>query len=84
MVGLGNVNNTSDVNKPVSTAQQSALDLKANLASPTFSGTVTGITKDMVGLGNVNNTSDVNKPVSTAQQYALCFDTFLSIVKTIF
>jgi hypothetical protein len=41
MVGLGNVDNTSDANKPVSTAQQTALDLKANLASPTFTGTVT-------------------------------------------
>ena len=40
MVGLGNVSNTSDANKPVSTAQQAALDLKANLASPTFTGTV--------------------------------------------
>lgn len=28
---LGNLNNTSDANKPVSTAQQTALDLKANL-----------------------------------------------------
>jgi hypothetical protein len=38
-VGLGNVDNTSDANKPVSTAGQTALDLKANLASPTFTGT---------------------------------------------
>ena len=38
-VGLGNVDNTSDSNKPVSTAQQIALNLKANLASPTFNGT---------------------------------------------
>lgn len=30
-VGLGNVDNTSDVNKPVSTAQQAALDLKSNV-----------------------------------------------------
>lgn len=30
-VGLGNVDNTSDVNKPVSTAQQTALDLKINI-----------------------------------------------------
>ena len=37
-LGLGNVNNTSDANKPVSTAQQTALDLKANLVSPTFTG----------------------------------------------
>ncbi len=29
-LGLGNVNNTSDANKPVSTAQQAALDLKTN------------------------------------------------------
>lgn len=39
-VGLGNVDNTSDVSKPVSTAAQTALDLKANatdvlLRSPT-------------------------------------------------
>jgi trimeric autotransporter adhesin len=38
-VGLGNVDNTPDASKPVSTAQQTALDLKANLASPTFTGT---------------------------------------------
>jgi hypothetical protein len=42
MVGLNNVDNTSDLNKPVSTAVQSSLDLKANLASPTFTGTVSG------------------------------------------
>ncbi len=41
MVGLGNVDNTTDLLKPISTATQSALDLKANLASPTFTGTVT-------------------------------------------
>lgn len=40
-VGLGNVDNTSDANKPVSTAAQTALDLKAPLASPTFTGTPT-------------------------------------------
>ena len=70
-VGLGSVDNTSDTGKPVSTAQQTALDLKANLASPTFTGTVNGITKTMVGLGSVDNTSDAGKPVSTAQQTAL-------------
>jgi len=71
MVGLGAVDNTSDAGKPVSTAQQNALNLKAPLASPTFTGTVGGITATMVGLGNVTNTSDANKPVSTAQQTAL-------------
>jgi hypothetical protein len=70
-LGLGNVDNTGDINKPVSTATQTALDLKANLASPSFTGTVSGITKSMVGLANVDNTSDLNKPVSTATQTAL-------------
>lgn len=44
---------------------------KADLASPTFTGTVAGITKSMVGLGSVDNTADSAKPVSTAQQTAL-------------
>jgi hypothetical protein len=35
-VGLGSVDNTADTAKPVSTAQQTALDFKAPLASPTF------------------------------------------------
>lgn len=39
-VGLGNVNNTSDANKPVSTAQQVALDKKIDKAGGTFSGNV--------------------------------------------
>ncbi len=71
LVGLSNVDNTSDANKPVSTATQTALDLKAPLASPTFTGTVSGITKSMVGLTNVDDTSDADKPVSTAAQAAL-------------
>jgi hypothetical protein len=32
MVGLGSVDNTTDANKPVSTATQAALDLKLNAA----------------------------------------------------
>jgi hypothetical protein len=106
MVGLGSVDNTSDAAKPISTATQAALDLKANaadvnaslalkanladmntalslkasnadlnlkapLASPTFTGTVSGITKSMVGLGSVDNTADAAKPISTATQTAL-------------
>jgi hypothetical protein len=55
----------------ISTATQTALDLKAPLASPAFTGTPTGITKAHVGLGNVDNTSDASKPVSTAQQTAI-------------
>lgn len=76
-VGLGNVDNTSDINKPVSTATSTALAAKAPLASPTFTGTVTlpsttnGLSKSNVGLSNVDNTSDASKPVSTATQTAL-------------
>jgi hypothetical protein len=93
MVGLGSVNNTSDLEKPISTLTQEALDtkvstatfsttvatkanvtdlaLKAPIESPTFTGTVAGITKAMVGLGSVNNTTDLAKPISTATQEAL-------------
>lgn len=38
-LGLGNVDNTSDANKPISSATQTALNLKADKASPTFTGT---------------------------------------------
>jgi hypothetical protein len=117
-LGLGNVDNTADVDKPVSNAALTALNLKvdkvagerlinaseiaklgdqsgvntgdqdlsslatksstdsaialkAPLASPSFTGTVSGISKAMVGLGSVDNTTDVDKPVSTATQAAL-------------
>jgi hypothetical protein len=81
-VGLGNVDNTSDSSKPVSTAQQTALDAKQNtLVSGTNIKTIEGqslvgsgnidLTKTDVGLGNVDNTSDTNKPVSSATQTAL-------------
>lgn len=43
----------------------------APLSSPTFTGTVNGITKSMVGLDNVDNTSDTSKPISSATQTAL-------------
>jgi len=143
-VGLGNVDNTSDASKPVSTAQATAnalaqplagkdasggyagltlfqinfknalntitsfftnantvartytfqdrdgtiadntdLALKANLANPTFTGTIGGITSAMVGLGNVNNTSDASKPVSTAQQAALDLKTTASTLAAV-
>jgi len=54
-IGLGNVDNTSDADKPVSTATQTELNAKANSAD----------------FSNVDNTSDADKPVSTATQTAL-------------
>lgn len=74
-VGLGSVDNTSDADKPVSTAQATALGLKANQSSLTSHTGDTAnphsTTKAQVGLGNVDNTADTAKPVSTAQQTAL-------------
>ncbi len=73
-IGLGNVDNTSDINKPVSNAMQTALNGKVDKTTTinghALSSNVT-ITKGDVGLGNVDNTSDLNKPVSTATQNAL-------------
>lgn len=51
-VGLGNADNTSDTDKPISSATQSALNLKAPLASPAFTGTPTAPTATQA----VNNT----------------------------
>lgn len=45
-VGLSNVDNTSDTNKPVSTAQQAALDLKQNLDA------------DLTAIGGLTPTND--------------------------
>ncbi len=76
-VGLGNVDNTSDLAKPISTATQTALDGKANVGAGgavTSVNTRTGdvvLTKTDVGLANVDNTSDLSKPISTATQTAI-------------
>jgi hypothetical protein len=37
-LGLGNVDNTADLSKPISTATQTALNLKAPIGSPAFTG----------------------------------------------
>lgn len=42
-VGLGNVDNTSDANKPVSTAQQAAINAKIQLVSDFPASPVTGV-----------------------------------------
>lgn len=79
-VGLGNVDNTSDLAKPISTATQAALDtINGNVTAVTDSladhiadeSNPHNVTKAQVGLSNVDNTSDAAKPVSTATQTAL-------------
>lgn len=71
-VGLGNVDNTSDANKPVSTATQAALDLKVNLAvataahqllAGTASGTVSALdvaASRLVGRGAAGTVDDLD------------------------
>ncbi len=74
-VGLGSVDNTMDIEKPVSMATQTALDLKADkeavvnhLKDDTNPHKVT---KQQVGLGKADNTADLDKPVSRETQTAL-------------
>ena len=54
-----------------SKANTSSLSSYAPINNPTFTGTISGITKSMVGLGNVDDVSDADKPVSSATQTAL-------------
>ena len=44
-VGLGNCENTADLDKPISTLAQAALDLKADLVSPALTGIPTAPTQ---------------------------------------
>ncbi len=75
-IGLGQVDNTSDLNKPISTATQDALDdLDDRIIlvedHVTDIDNPHSVTKTQLGLENVDNTSDLNKPISTATQTAL-------------
>lgn len=61
-VGLDNVDNTSDANKPVSTATQTALDLKVDKNAAITAATKTKITYDAKGLvtaGTDATTADI-------------------------
>lgn len=84
-LALGNVTNTSDANKPVSTAQQTALDLKANLVSPSFttpalgtptagnfsSGTFTWPTFNQSTTGNAATVTTINGRISAGSNVTL-------------
>lgn len=62
-VGLGNVDNTSDANKPISTATQTALDGKVPTSRTINGYALTSnitLTKSDVGLSNVPNTDATN------------------------
>lgn len=55
-VGLGNVDNTSDLNKPISTATQTALNAKEATANKDVSGGYAGLTLLKLNMRNVANT----------------------------
>ena len=59
MVGLSNVDDTSDLSKPVSTATQTALNLKLNTASPSYTGALanSGSSFNVDASGNLTATS---------------------------
>ena len=59
-VGLGNVDNTSDLNKPISTATQTALDLKQNTTTLTTTGTTGAATLVGSTLNIPNYTTDIS------------------------
>ncbi len=73
-VGLGSVDNTSDAAKPVSTAQQTALDLKANLAGAIFTGAISATNLSGTNTGDqtniTGNAGTVTNGVYTTGTYA--------------
>ena len=70
-LNLNNVDNTSDLNKPISTATQSALDTKLSKTSNLSDLQSIPQAKSNLSINNVDNTSDLNKPISNATQAAL-------------
>lgn len=83
-IGLGNVDDTSDLDKPISTAVQEALNTLGNTIDTgltTSSGELRthirnkenphNVTAELLGLGLVDNTRDLDKPISYAVQTAL-------------
>ena len=68
---LGELAAALQADEAASTTLTALVGTKATIASPTFTGTVSGITKSMVGLASVDNTSDALKPISTATQTEL-------------
>ena len=86
-VGLGNVDNTSDANKPISTATQDALNLKADDSDLTSHVNDTtnphSVTKAQVGLGNVDNVSAANLRDRTTHTGSQAISTITNLQTTL-
>ena len=72
--GVNNLDNTADLSKPISSAQQIALNAKAGYSSPTFTGIVTGTFSGVLS-GNADTatktTQDGNGNVITSTYITL-------------
>lgn len=74
-VGLGNVDNTSDANKPVSTATQTALDTKTDKLIDTYrytaSHTLTAFDADHLVEMNVATANDLTIPLNSSVAFPI-------------
>lgn len=71
MVGLGNVDNTSDADKPVSTATQAALDLKANAADMTTALAAKADTASLATVATSGRYNDLSDKPTIPSAYTL-------------
>lgn len=85
-IGLGNVDNTSDSNKPISTSQQAALDSKQNITDnslTTTSKTVPGAINEInasLTKNNLDTKIDIAIDTSSAVLFTAPSDGYLSLV----
>ena len=68
-VGLGNADNTSDVNKPVSTAQQTALNGKANTTHTHSESDITGLTSDLAAKAPLDSPAFTGTPTGITKSH---------------
>ena len=67
-IGLGNVDNTSDLDKPISNATQNELNLKLSIESPSTTGTLLSFITDKVyGTLATPETSNITADVTDAK-----------------
>jgi hypothetical protein len=70
-IGLSNVDNTSDANKPVSTAQATAIGLKVNKSGDTMTGTLYNDVSIAIQGGTTGNYVSLVSPVSLGSNTSL-------------
>ena len=79
MIGLNNVDNTSDLNKPISILTQNELDKKAPLHNPVFTGTITVKTL----IDSENNTGTSNNILTVSDKNTLIWNNIDNILTKI-